>query len=563
MEMFTMSAWLVPVFPLMAFIIQLSLGRGFRTGGIWAGCLGSLCSLIMSLLICLERLSPDTVDYSYSLDWVRFGQYSLKVGFEVTNMTAGLLAAVTLLCCFIHLAAAFRRGKDERVTVLFSYLSLFQFAMLGLLLSGDLLTLFLFWELAAAGAFLLIGYSYTQETAVKSAQGMLIATQAGGAILLLAIVMLFWLMPDHALDFASMHNALQDHTGSISGWRSTFIAVLLLIGAALQGALLPFHLWSTTALSDRSPSSFLPAIALPAGAVYLVARTAELFAASEAAMLLTALIGGLTALLAAAIALAQTDSWKSLAYIAVSQNGFAFMALGLGSVTGGLFYAGGALLGMILLRLVMLQGNRDSFSRKPAAWLGGLGVIAAAGFPPFIGFWSSTLIIKTAYAGSFLWFALAMAALLLKAAAIARLGLAAAGYGQASSGRLSAGHSDTQGITALVAVLCLAAGFVQTPWNSWLAVWLSGEQEPSTGYLAAAAVTLAAVLLGLWLGYALRRRTAKRAPHRDTAPSWPIRLLQNEFYIPAIYRYIAEVPLRAVGRALQAFDDCIVGRRFW
>ncbi|MFD1957915.1 proton-conducting transporter membrane subunit [Paenibacillus thailandensis] len=554
MDLFARFAWVIPVFPLLAFLVQLALGRGFRKGGMWVGCVGSLLSFVMSLLVGIGRLQPNAEDYSGSFDWIRLGEYSLQVRYEVTNMTAALLAAAALLGFAAYLSASFGKGEDDRTTVLFSYLSLFQFALLGLLLSGDLLTLFLFWEMAGAGAFLLIGYYYGDNTAVGAAKRMFMTTRLGSAALLLAIVTLFWRLPDHLLDFASMHNALQAGTESIGRGTAEWIALLVLAAGAAQGALIPFYRWSIEAAEERSFAAFLPVAALPAAAVFLVSRLYDLFGAAESAMQAAAVLGGATALAAAAFALAQREPLKAVAHLSVSQTGLAFMAFGFGSVTGAIFMAGTNILTIAWMRAAVLRSGTG----RTQAWLTAAAALALAGFPPFVGYWSSSAALKAAFAYSPAWYAVAVAAMLLKAAAAVRAGYGArqAALRGNGSGKMSVPFSAI----VVPAVLCTAAGLVETPWNGWLSVWLTGAEPAAGGNAAAAAGVWLSILAGILLG-SLAHRRSSAGPAGEAPKPLMVRLLQQEMYIPKLCRKFPQASLRALGKAVQAFDDFLVGRR--
>lgn len=170
MEKYSQAAWLIPLFPLAAFLILLALGRSYRRAGVIIGSIGSLAALVLSLLLFIDRLGVNSVDYNYAFNWIVIGDYTLRIGFEITPLTSLMLVIVTIVSFLVNVYSAGYMKKDERITVFYGYVALFTFSMLGLVLSDNLLSLYIFWELVGVCSFLLIGFWYTLPKARAAAK---------------------------------------------------------------------------------------------------------------------------------------------------------------------------------------------------------------------------------------------------------------------------------------------------------------------------------------------------------------------------------------------------------
>ncbi|QAY67716.1 proton-conducting transporter membrane subunit [Paenibacillus protaetiae] len=516
---------------------------------------------------------------------MNFGGYSLYISFELNNMSALMLAVAALASLTVHVLSAWSIWKDSRITAYYSYLSLFSFAVYGLMIAGDMLTLLVFWGLAGAGGFLIAGYDDANENSREAAKRLFIMANMSSVALLFAVILLFWYMPDHALDFTSIHNLFQGHAGKAASGIITGIALLLTASAASFAGLFPLHMWQPAAIKSREPFRYaLPGLLMPAAAVYLLAKTYDLFAASPDAGAVLAYAGGITALLSAVIAAAQNGSLKAVSYVLGAQTGLAFLVIGAGSAAGGLYMLIAGITGFFLLNSFAQQ---DTYKKNRLLRLAGcLGALALSEFPLLIGYWSSSVGLKALYSYNPYLFVVALAAVLFKALALAPVWLkqlqripAASGPAVRSAKPAASAESEQLfrladrpavpappkavmiAVGAVYALCGISAGFVQHPWTSRMASWIGSGQE--AGSAAAAVAGIGAVsLLGLLLGWLTYRRQSARLTE-DKQRGWLIRLLQEEWYIPRLIHYAASVPLKAAGRALQAFDDYIVGRRFW
>lgn len=571
---FTQQGWLVPLFPLAAFLILTAMGRGFRTLAAWIGTLASLGSFALSLLIWTERLGSDAQDYSDGFRWLSAGQLQLTIGFEITNLTSLMLLVVTAVSVLVNLYSAGYMKDDERATVFFGYVALFTFSMLGLVLADNLLGLYVFWELVGVCSFLLVGFWFTKPAARAAAKKAFIVTRIGDAGLLLGIILLYWHMPSHTLDFASIQNVFQSQGGAIEAGMTTLIALLIFLGAVGKSGQFPLHVWLPDAMEGPTPiSALIHAATMVAAGVYLIARTFDIFEASQAAMDTVAYIGGFTAIFAATVAVAQQDMKRILAYSTVSQLGYMMMALGLGSLTGGIFHLVTHAFFKALLFLgagsVIHAVHTQDIRRMGGIWRRmrvtaitfGIGTLALSGIPPFAGFWSKDAILHTALQEKPVLFALGLTAAFLTAFYMSRLffsvftGKARGNYGEVRE------SPWTMTVPLLVlAVPAVLAGLIETPWNNTFGHWLSGGTETThTGGGLVMVASAAAGILGIYIGWlAYAKGTINREAITARVP-WLAGLLGNGYYIDRVYDVVFVQGVRGIGRLFAAIDDYVVG----
>ncbi|MFD0714916.1 NADH-quinone oxidoreductase subunit L [Paenibacillus sp. GCM10027626] len=570
---FSHYAWIIPLFPLAAFVLLLAFGRGFKGAGVLIGTGASLISLILALLVLFERLAANMEDYRDGFKWIGIGNVQLTIGFEVTNLSALMLAVVTAVSFLVNLYSAGYMKGDERITVFYGYIALFSFSMLGLVLADNMLALYIFWELVGVCSFLLVGFWYQRPAARAAAKKAFIVTRIGDAGLLLAILLLFWYMPNHALDFVTIQNVFEQ-AGTITAGITTLIALLIFVGAVGKSGQFPLHVWLPDAMEGPTPiSALIHAATMVAAGVYLVARTFDIFEASQAAMTTVAYIGAFTAILAATIALVQNDLKRILAYSTISQLGYMMLALGLGSLTGGIFHlvthaffkallflGAGCVIHAVHTQNIQEMGGLGSRMRV-TAWTFAIGAMALSGIPPFSGFWSKDAILNTALQENHpVLFAIGVITAFFTAFYMARLYfLVFAGKSKGEQGAKEASWTMTTPLIVL-ALLTIAAGFIETPWNNTLGRWLSDDGTAAhTGGGLVMVISAAVGILGLYLGWLV---FVKGMIARDLISSrmpWLVRLLERGYYLDELYQLIFVRGLRSLGTLLQAIDDYVVG----
>jgi NADH-quinone oxidoreductase subunit L len=587
MDFYTKSAWVIPLIPLAAFLALTALGRNYRKAGVIIGTFAALASFAMSVLVLVERFGQDAVDYNYSFDWIRISGYTLEIGFEVTNLTALMLIVVTFVALLVNVYSAGYMKNDERITVFYGYISLFTFSMLGLVLSDNMLSLYIFWELVGVCSFLLVGFWYTKPAAKAAAKKAFIVTRIGDAALLIGILLLFWYMPDHALGFTMIESVFEGQGGIIATGITTVIALLIFLGAVGKSGQFPLHVWLPDAMEGPTPiSALIHAATMVAAGVYLLARTFPIFEASLFASDVVAYVGGFTALFAATIALAQNDLKRVLAYSTISQLGYMFMAIGLGSWTGGIFHlfthaffkallflAAGSVIHAVHTQNIQEMGGLHARMRITTATFA-VGALALAGIPPLAGFWSKDAIMAVALEQNLFLFAVGLAAALCTALYMTRvfvlvfLGKPKTGSeGGLESPTVRAGGAggakeSPRTMTLPLVVLALAAiaaGFVETPWNGWLGGWLSGEEAVAHVSPAAIIGSIAVAAAGIYLGWRFYGSDRTRPAVVKEAAPWLARLLERKYYVDEAYEFVFVRGLRALGTLLGSFDTYIIG----
>ncbi|SFF15449.1 NADH-quinone oxidoreductase subunit L [Paenibacillus algorifonticola] len=527
MQMYAEAAFLIPLLPLAAYLILMALGRGSHTAGVWVGTGGAAASLLLSLLVWIERFRKGAVDYNDSFNWISIDRITLRIGFEVTNMSALLLVGVSLLSVLVHIYAAGYMKRDERLTVFYSYMSLFTFSLLALSLADNVLAFYLFWELASVSLFLLFGFWYAKSTARAAAKRAFIMLRLASAGLLLATLLLFWFMPEHALDFAAIHNVFEGQSGAIAKNITTLIASLLLLGAVGMAAQFPLYAWLSNAEQAPAPASaLLQGAGMMTGAL-LLSKTTEIFQSAPAVTEAALYIGVVTAVYAAVRALMERDIKKVLIYSTISQLGVVQLSLALGAATSSMLYVlvhaiCKTLLVLAAGHLLRTVGTADIGAmgglRKHmplAAWTFLIGGLALCGLPPLTGFWLQQSIWAEASEQHILWLAAIMLVLFLTAAYMSRMYFlifegkprsAAAGIpeqGQKPSRLMS------YSVVILAAIVVLS-GFFQLVWGSLPEHWLDGDAAGRQGSMSLGLMLAAVAILlgGIWLGWLKNKRDA-------------------------------------------------------
>jgi NADH-quinone oxidoreductase subunit L len=568
---FTEQAWLIPVFPFVAFAILTAMGRGLKNTGAWIGTIGTFVSFALSLCIAIERLSGNSPDYSRQMDWLQIGNLKLGAGFEVTNLTALMLVVVTLVGFLVNLYSQGYMKNDERISTFFAYVALFTSSMLGLVISDNLLTFYIFWELVGVCSFLLVGFWYQKPEAKAAAKKAFIVTRIGDLGLLIALLLLFWYMPGHALDFTAIHNVFHTQGGTISTGITTLIALLIFLGAVGKSGQFPLHVWLHDAMEGPTPiSALIHAATMVAAGVFLVARTFDIFEASQVAMNTVAIIGAFTAIFAASIGLAQNDIKRILAYSTVSQLGYMMLALGVDNMPAAMFHlfthaffkallflGAGSVIHSVHTQDIREMGGLGG-KMKITAWTFGIGALALSGIPPFSGFWSKDAILTAALDKQPILFIVGVIAAFFTALYMARLFFLVF-VGKPREGQHAKESPSVMTIPLIVlAVLATVAGFVETPFNGWFGRWLMAvdEQHQASGLVMV--VSAAVGLFGIYIGWLIYVKGTIRRDVVSSRMPGLVQLLERKYYIDEGYHFLFVRSLQGLGKALNLFDDYVV-----
>jgi NADH-quinone oxidoreductase subunit L len=326
---------LILLVPLAAFTVQIFVGRKLPRGGDWLST-SALGFALLLALVCFVKTIPG-LDPNFRLHfsdtWIGIGGFHLKMGILFDNLTAIMLMVVTIVSFLVHLFSIGYMHNDVRYTRYFAYLGLFTFSMLGIVLCDNLLALYIFWELVGLSSYLLIGHWFEKKSAQEAAKKAFITTRIGDVGMFIGIMIVYSKIGSFQYDdvFRAVAN------GVLSGSLLTAAGIALFFGAVGKSAQFPLHVWLPDAMEGPTPvSALIHAATMVAAGVYMVGRLFLVF--SPDAMLFIAYIGLITAIIAASIAIVQTDIKKALAYSTISQLGFMICALGVGGYTAGLFH---------------------------------------------------------------------------------------------------------------------------------------------------------------------------------------------------------------------------------
>ncbi len=571
-SVYSQYAWCIPLFPLIAFLVLLAVGKQMKRSSAIVGIVASLASFVLSLFVFFERSGGQMQDYTWNdLTWLKIGNFSLNMGFEITNLNALMLVIVTLVSLLVNLYSAGYMKDDERISVFYSYIALFTFSMLGLVISENLVELYIFWELVGVCSFLLVGFWYFKPEARAAAKKAFIVTRIGDVGLFIAILLLFWYMPGHALDFTTIQNAF--NAGEIPAGITTLIAILIFVGAMGKSGQFPLHTWLPDAMEGPTPiSALIHAATMVAAGVYLVARTFTIFLASPVALEVVAYVGGFTAIFAATIAIAQHDIKRILAYSTVSQLGYMMMALGLGTMmaySAGIFHlfthaffkallflGAGSVIHAVHTQDIREMGGVGK-KMKITAWTFAIGALALSGIAPLSGFWSKDAILTEAYYAHPGLFWVALIAAFFTAFYMSRLFFMV--FTGKQRGQFSAHESPSVMTIPLIvlAVLAVVSGFVLTPGQPWLAEWLTGEGAEHTSWIVII-LSNAAGILGIVLGWLFFGKQALSSQSVVDKAPWVYNVLHRKYYIDELYENIIIKPLRILGLGLDMIDRYIV-----
>ncbi len=406
--------FLIPLLPLVAFVINIFWGRSTIRGNAHLIAIpAAFGSWILSILTFREIYQDEHPITQSLFTWIPSGDFLININLYVDQLTAIMLLVVTsvgLLVCIY--SAGYMHGEDGYYRF-YSYIPLFIFSMLMLVLSDNLLTLFIFWEAVGLCSYFLIGYYFNRRSATNAAKKAFIVNRVGDLAFGIGIMLTYWTFDTiylHGED-GILEKAYHYAEHGVSGGTLTAIGILLFLGACGKSAQFPLHVWLPDAMEGPTPvSALIHAATMVTAGIYMVARSYTIFTASEDAMLFVAVIGSITAVMGASIALTQHDIKKVVAYSTVSQLGYMALALGTGAWVAAIFHlmTHAFFKGLLFLGsgsvIHGMHGEQDM--RKMGGlrkhmpitfWTFLIGSAANAGIFPLAGFWSKDEIIVGAW----------------------------------------------------------------------------------------------------------------------------------------------------------------------
>jgi NADH-quinone oxidoreductase subunit L len=395
---------LVPLAPLAGSILAGLFGRTLgRAGAHTVTILGVLASFVASCWIFADVLQGHTFNGSV-YTWLTSGGVRLEIGFLIDRLTALMMVVVTFVSLMVHVYTIGYMAEDPGYQRFFAYISLFTFSMLMLVMGNNFLQLFFGWEAVGLVSYLLIGFWYTRPTAIHANLKAFLVNRVGdfGFVLGIGLVLAYFGSLDYTRVFAQAPTLAAP---------MTLICLCLFVGAMGKSAQFPLHVWLPDSMEGPTPiSALIHAATMVTAGIFMVARMAPLFELSATARSVVLVIGGITALSMALVALTQYDIKRVVAYSTLSQLGYMTVALGASAYSAAIFHLMthaffkavlflGA--GSVIIALHHEQDMRRMGGLKAhmpiTYWTVLIGAIASAGIPPFAGFFSKDAIIEAAH----------------------------------------------------------------------------------------------------------------------------------------------------------------------
>ena len=573
-------AALVPLFPLIGFLINGFFGKKISKG--LSGTIASLAvlaSFIVSLLIFFELEASSQKENIVSIfSWINSGSLHIPFEFLIDPLSSWFLLIITGIGFLIHVYSTGYMHDDEGFSRFFTYLNLFVFFMLLLVLGNNYLITFVGWEGVGLCSYLLIGFWYKNTAYNNAAKKAFVMNRIGDLGFLLGIILIF-------VNFGSItYTEIFDKAGTIGTGTVTAIALLLFVGAMGKSAQLPLYTWLPDAMAGPTPvSALIHAATMVTAGIFMVARSNVFYSISEVASHTVAIVGVVTALFAATIGLFQNDIKKILAYSTVSQLGLMFLGLGVEAYSSAVFHVTThaffkALLFLGAGSVIHAMGGEQDI-RKMGGLRGKIritfitmliGTIAISGIPPFSGFFSKDEILAHTYEHSkTLWF-LGMVASMLTAFYMFRL-LFLTFYGKFRGTHEQEHHlhESPSSMTiplVVLAVLSVAGGLLGLPEFWGMNNWMHHHLEPVIAranfsllshdtewmLMGLAVAAAAAVIYFTYLVY-MKNHVLPATKEEELKP-WQ-RLIYNKYFVDEIYDALIRKPLDFLSMAFHKFFD--------
>jgi NADH-quinone oxidoreductase subunit L len=553
------NAWLIPLVPALSFVVILFFGKKLPRSGDWVGVGAVGVSFVLSLIVAAQWIANEKV-VERSVTWWENGRTKIEFGLHVDGLTAMMFVVVTFVSLMVHVYSTGYMQGDVRYTFFFAALSLFTASMLLMVMADNLLELLIGWELVGVCSFMLIGHWFEEKANSNAALKAFFTTRTGDIGLMLGVITLFFAAGQNFNIEAINRMAL---TGDISHGIVLAGGLLLFLGVMGKSAQFPLHVWLPDAMAGPTPvSALIHAATMVVAGVYLVARVYGVFwsgfSIEAGGINWVALIGGITMIIAAALAFVQDDIKRVLAYSTVSQLGYMVAALGVGAWTAGVFH----LFTHAFFKALLFLGSGSvihAVHSNNMSEMGGLkkympttfttfviGSLALAGIFPLAGFWSKDEILLGAAKNGYPF--------------ILVLGLVGAFMTACYMGRAvyltffgeyrghGHPHESPPSITVplvLLAIPSVLAGFLNAPFfHEKFAHWVRFE-VPGTSFevpehafnpglaLVSVGVAVAGILVATWVYYwktapkgVLERSPALRALHT---------LLVEKYYLDRLF----------------------------
>jgi NADH-quinone oxidoreductase subunit L len=560
---FTRNAWLIPALPLAAFFLILFFGKRMPRKGVEFGLAAIVAALVISVGVLTDFIGGGGPTVERALRWFPFGStLQMQLGMRVDGLVAVMFIVVTVVSLMVQVYSTAYMHGDKRYTWYFAALSLFTGSMLNLVIANNLIQLLIGWELVGLCSYLLIGHWWEEHENSSSAIKAFVTTKTGDIPFLIGIFVLF----AAAKTFNIGGIVEQIEAGHISHLTLTAAAILLFGGAIGKSAQFPLHVWLPDAMAGPTPvSALIHAATMVTAGVFLVARLFPVFEASPEALNEVALIGAVTMLGAALLAMVQNDIKRVLAYSTVSQLAYMMAALGVHAGNAAIFHlfthaffkallflgAGSLIHAVHSNNMSDMGGLRKLMPLTHGTFL--IGSLALAGIPPLAGFWSKDEILTEAFRNPDNVHA-AVAGIVYGAgiltAFLTAFYMSRAVHLTFEGSYRGQGHPHESppamtGPLTVLAFFSVVAGFVGIPgvqsgFGSWVGV--GGVTHVPSASIGLIVVSVLVAAGGISLG----RRMYVPAPATEplVRMGWFYRLLVNKFYLDDFYWKAIVRPIR-------------------
>jgi len=572
--------WLIPLLPLAGAAINGFLGKRSSRQVVAAVALGFCGAAFLMALLVAARFSSLALPYSEMLaTWLRVGSFQVDFAFYLDQLSFVMLMVVTGVGFLIHIYSVGYMWEDDGFYRFFTYLNLFMFFMLTLVLANNYLMMFIGWEGVGLASYLLIGFFFLKKSAADAGKKAFIVNRIGDFGFLIALFLL--IKHFGSLTFTDVFSKIGPLSPEIAGaGLLTTIGLLLMVGAAGKSAQIPLYVWLPDAMEGPTPvSALIHAATMVTAGVYMVARSHVIFERAPMALSVVAIIGTLTAIFAATIGITQTDIKKVLAYSTVSQLGYMFLGCGVGAFSMGIFHlmTHAFFKGLLFLAagsVIHAVGGEQDMRKMGGLrtkipwtfWTMTAGTFAIAGFPPLAGFFSKDAILYRAFQSDWIYWAIGVFTAFLTSFYMFRQWFLtffgeyrgeehAHGHGEHGHGGVHESPKVMLVPLAILAILSVCGGWVGSErFDKFLSPVFHAnavvqeeapaahpEQGASEGLLTT--VSILAAALGLFLAWLLYMRQPELPQKIAASLGGFYTTVLNKYYIDEIYAAIFVKPL--------------------
>jgi NADH-quinone oxidoreductase subunit L len=409
--------WIILALPLAGAAINGLLGKNWPKSAVNSVAIGSVSLAFLAVVETVReflQLPANHIPWVRTyFPWMTAGAFKVNFALQLDQLTIVMLLTVTFVGTLIHIYSTGYMAHEGGYYRFFSYLNLFMFFMLTLVLAANIVVMFVGWEGVGLCSYLLIGFWFLKQSAISAGKKAFITTRIGDFGFTIGILLLFWTF--HSVDFSTIFSqaaGMPSDTMTQAGVLTT-ICILLFTGAVGKSAQLPLYVWLPDAMEGPTPvSALIHAATMVTAGVYMVARMHPLFSRAPIAMLVVAIVGAATAFYSATIGLVQTDIKKVLAYSTVSQLGYMFLACGVGAYAAGIFHlmTHAFFKGLLFLcagSVIHAMGGEQDMRKMGGLrkaipvtfWTMFIATFAISGVPGFAGFFSKDEILEAAQSG--------------------------------------------------------------------------------------------------------------------------------------------------------------------